>query len=1220
MKIKTENYVWRSNFAIKFLKIMRISTLLIMFSFLNIYAEGHSQSERLTIQSENISLRNLFSVIEKESHYKFLYSDDYLNFDKTVSLHVNQQPLNEILSEVFDKSDIGFKLLENNLIVIMPKVLLQQKVITGTVTDAKTKELLVGVSVRIVGTSSGTITDANGHYSLKVPNATTVLEFSFIGMNTVKEPINGRTLINVELTSKNVQLDEVVVTALGLSRAKKAIGYSQESVKGAELSASNAPNIINALSGKMAGINITSPNGVDGGTTRIIIGGNNTIQGDNQPLIIVDGMPLANEISGSAADITAPQDWGSAINMINSQDIDEISVLKGPAAAALYGGRGANGVVLITTKKGSKRQGLGIDYNFSYKTVDPYRYLKLQNEYGTGGMVSLNSPQYQKDGSGNPMLTDGWTQSFVDQTTGTGPFGVDTWNQVSWPGNGVSWGHKMDGTMIKWWDGSTRADVPQPNNMKLLYRNGSQTSHNVAISGGNEWGTMRVSYTRLDNNSIFPNSGFNQNTFNLGGNIKVSKRLSFTVNASYFDKTYNNAPMLGNSDVGSWQKRLLYNVGRDYSGDDVTHYMNADGSRNSLSGIPWVGNNLYQMWNIMENNTSQYSRKLLSSVQANYQATDFLDIMFRASLDNNNNEAKTVNNPTDAAGFVGGSYSHGLSRDYANNIDFLATFHKDNIKNSNINAKLSLGGTSFQRSMYSISGSTPGTQYSLPYLNYFGNYTGTVQTSQIPSESWYDKKLNSVYGFLNLSYKSYLFLDVTARNDWSSTLPKGEWSYFFPSVSGSFLFSDVIQLPEFISFGKLRLAWAEGATDNDPYRINTTYSVGSFAGQPTSFLPTSLPALHYKPAINNTADIGIELGFLKNRISLDARYYHGRSKNQILSSPLPTTSGVNSVIVNSGVLENSGVEFILKGKPIENKNFKWDIAFNFAHNSNKLLSLSSGLDRVDMNSIWGNNGVFISAVVGQQFGSIMGYDYVYDPKTHLPILQDAAMLAKNGYPASMLGCVYETTQQSGKMSPIGNTTPKLTGGVTNTFTFKNGFSISSLIDYKLGGQIWSGTYATMMQQGTAPETLKERDGGGLPYTTPDGTQTNWGVVLPGVYPDGTVNKVVVHYYYKYMGYGVWSSGPDNQNWIHSTGVLTDSWVKLRELSLNYMLPDKLVKKTKVFQSATISLVGRDLFYLYSSLPDNINPEGVNGAGNAQGIEFSSLPNSRSLSVEIRVSF
>jgi len=284
------------------------------------------------------------------------------------------------------------------------------------------------------------------------------------------------------------------------------------------------------------------------------------------------------------------------------------------------------------------------------------------------------------------------------------------------------------------------------------------------------------------------------------------------------------------------------------------------------------------------------------------------------------------------------------------------------------------------------------------------------------------------------------------------------------------------------------------------------------------------------------------------------------------------------------------------------------------------LSLSSGLDRVDMNNIWGNNGVFISAVVGKQYGSILGYDYIYDPKTHLPLMQDEATLIKNGYPVAMKGTLYQTTQQNGKMSPIGNATPKFIGGMTNTFTFKGGFSVSTLIDYRVGGQMWSGSYATMMQQGQATQTLRERDGGGLPFTTPDGTATKWGVVLPGVYPDGTVNSTVVHYYYKYMGYGVWSSGPDNQNWIHSTGVRDDNWVKLRELSVNYLIPVKYVQKSKVFQSASVSLVGRDLFYIYSSLPNRVNPEGMNGAGNAQGIEFASLPSFRSLSAQLRVTF
>ncbi|MEP7144322.1 MAG: SusC/RagA family TonB-linked outer membrane protein [Ferruginibacter sp.] len=1093
-----------------------------------------------------------------------------------------------------------------------------KKTVTGLIRDNNGNPA-AGVTIKVKGTKTMVASDANGTFTIQAAS-TDDLVITSIGFEQKELHVGNQSGITITLTSATNSIEEVVVTALGIKREKRSLGYSQEQVKGSELAKTNAPNVVSALSGKMAGVNVTSPNGVEGGTTRVVIGGNNTIQGNNQPLIIVDGMPMANDISSTAADITAPQDWGSPINLINAQDIDEMTVLKGPAAAALYGGRGANGVILITTKKGTKRDGLGLEYNFGYKVIKPYRFLKEQNEYGTGGMVSLNAPQYQKDASGNPMLTDGWVQSFVDQNSGSGPFGIDSWNQVSWPGNGVSWGPKMSGTMIKWWDGTMRADVPQPDNLKLLYQNGSQSTHNVAISGGNEWGTMRASYTRLDNTAIIPNSGFDQNTFNIGGNIRASKRLTFQINTSYFTRNYHNAPMLGNSDVGSWQKRLLYNVGRNYSGDDVYNYINPDGSQNKLDGIPWVGNNRYQVWNMLENNTWQDSRKLLASVQTNYQATDFLDIMFRASTDVNNNESRTVNNTTDAVGVAGGSYSHGLSRDYSSNFDVLATLHKDNIKNSNISAKLSVGGTQFKRSIYNLSASTPGTNYGVPYLPYFGNYTGSPQSNQIPTETWYDKHLNSVYGFLNLSYKNYLFLDVTSRNDWSSGLPKGEWSYFFPSFSGSFVFSEVMHLPQAVSYGKLRVAWAEGAVDVDPYKVNTTYTVGTSGGQPTSYIPTDLPAQHYKPQINKTADIGLELGFLKNRLGLDFRYYNGRSKNQLLTSPLPVSSGVSSAIVNSGVLENSGIEFIVRGRPIETRGFRWDVALNFAHNSNKLLSLSPGLNRVDMDNLWGNNGLYISAVVGQQFGSIMGYDYIYDPKTHLPLMQDASSLTKNGYPAGMLGTVYQTTQQYGAMSPIGNATPKFTGGMTNTFTFKGGISISTLIDYRVGGQIWSGTYATMMQQGTAPETLKERDGGGLPYTTPDGTQTNWGVILPGVYSDGKINSTVVHYYYKYMGYGVWSSGPDNQNWIHSNAVLTDSWVKLREVSINYALPSALVKKSKVFQSASVSLVGRDLFYIYSSLPDNINPEGINGAGNAQGIEFASLPGFRSMGVQVRLTF
>ncbi|HVW60071.1 MAG TPA: SusC/RagA family TonB-linked outer membrane protein [Puia sp.] len=1196
--------------------------------------------KRISLNLSSKEIKTVLRTITTSAEVGFTYNSRILPGNRKITVIANEERLGDVLSRIFGPLDISYEAIGRQIVLKKRKDQLADrlskeeitneifKLITGTVLSGDNTPL-PGVSVTVAGSSRGTVTDEKGHFRMEA-NEGEVLVFSFIGFQTVRITVGATPVINVTMVKSDNSLNDVVVTALGISRTKRAIGYSQEQIKGSEVARSNAPNVINALSGKMAGVNITNPNGVDGGSTRIVIGGNNQITGDNQPLIIVDGMPLSNDASepynaltsptGSALfsnsnskDASAPKDWGSPINLINPQDIENISVLKGPTAAALYGGKGANGVILITTKKGARRQGLGIDYNFGYKSVQPYHFLKMQNEYGAGGMVSLDPPAWQTDAGGKPMLTDGWNQLFVDPKTGTGPYGQNTWDQVSWPGSGSSWGPKMDGTMIKWWDGVERPDVPQPGNIKLLYKNGMQATHTISVSGGNDWGTIRASYTRLDNSAVLPNSNYDQNTFNLGANMKLSSRLNLQVTTSYFVNKYLNAPQLGNDDANSWQKRLLYNAGRDYKGEDITMYKNADGSQNPLSGFPWIGNGGFTVWNIMQNNTWQYRRKLLGAVQLNYEATDFLDFLFRAGIDNNNNELVTRNTPTDAIGLKG-SYAHGTESGTASNFDFIGTLHKENIAKTDINAKFSVGATIYQRNQSGILATNSTWAFPNAYSLNAGTYIGNPAA---PVESILQKKMNSVYSFLNLSYKDFLYLDVTGRNDWSSALPKGQWSYFFPSFAGSFIFSDALHIdPAVLSFGKIRAAWAEAATDPQPYQVNYNFTIGSFGGQTTAQLPNSLPATNYKPAINQTADFGVVLGFLRNRINLDLRYFRGRSKNQILNSPLPISSGVSGIVINTGVLENSGIEGILNIKAVDKPGFKWDISLNASHYSNRLLSLAQGATKVDLASIWndgGSHGPLISVKVGDQFGTIYGYDHVYDQKTGLPIL----ITAPFGN-AAMNGTLYQATSTP---VPIGNTTPKFRGGITNTFTFKGGLSISTLVDCKVGGQIWSGTYATMMQQGLAPETLKERDGGGLAYTTPNNTQTNWGVILPGVFANGTINTNVVHYYYKYMQYGVWSSSSImGSDWIDKNTVLKDTWFKMREISINYALPDKLVKKSKVFQTASLSLVGRDLFYIYSSLPDNVNPEGTNGVGNAQGLEFASLPSFRSLGFQVRLSF
>lgn len=1100
--------------------------------------------------------------------------------------------------------------------------LAQQRLIEGRITDDHGNPL-PATTVQIAGTTKGTTTDANGKFEINAARGQE-LEISSIGFISQTIRVSDEnTALNIVLKANTNMLNETVVTALGITRSKRSLGYSVQEVGGATIARSDAPNVVNALAGRVASVNITNPNGVEGGSTRIVIDGNNSLTGNNQPLIIVDGMPMENDIPGAAQGTDAPQDWGSPINLINSYDIQSISVLKGPAAAALYGGRGANGVILITTKKGAKRPGLGVDYTFSYKVVQPYRFLKMQNEYGTGGMVSTNGPSYQTDANGNPILTDGWTELFVDQKTGTGPNGQESYNQVGWPGSGSSWGPKMNGTMITWWDGKQRPDIPQPNNMKLLYRNGMQATHTVSVSGGGDWGTLRAAYTRLDNTAILPNSYYNQNTFNLGSNIQLSSKMHLTLSASYYVNIYKNAPQLGNNDADSWQKRLLYNVGRDYKGLDIQMYKNPDGTQNPLTGFPFIGNGGMMVWNIMENNEWQTRRKLLGSAQFDYDATNFLTLMFRAGTDVNTNEDEVKKPPIDLTGISDGFYSHGLGRDNTTDYVWMATLHKASIFQSDINAKFSLGGEAWQRNVYSIAGQNG--NWSVPNLYYFGTYTGTPSAT---TEGTINQKLNSLYGLLNLSYKSWLYLDITGRNDWSSALPPGQWSYFFPSVSASYIFSDALHInPNVLSFGKLRAAWAQAAVPPSPYQVNYTYSAGSFGGQLETSLPGTLPALHYKPQINTTEDIGLTLGFLHNRLNLDLRYYHGLAKNQILASPLPITSGVSSLFVSQGVLENSGMEATLDATIIDRDAVKWNLAVHASHTNNKLVSLPPGAQRVDLGSVWGDGGAHgpdISVKVGNQYGTIYGYDYTYYNNIRTP--QNRILIQAPFGDPSMNGTLYQTT---GSLVPIGNSNPQVIFGMTNTLTFRSGFSVDFLVDGKWGGDIWSGTYSTMMQQGLAPETLKERNGGGLVFTTPDGQKTNWGVILPGKFPDGTQNTNVVMYYYKYMQYGVWSSTEmangdgvtvPGSDWVDVNGIFKDNWIKMQEFDINYQIPDKWVRKTRVFQSATISLVGRDLFYFYSALPDNINPEGSNGAGNAQGIEFASLPSYRSYGLQVRVSF
>lgn len=1061
-----------------------------------------------------------------------------------------------------------------------------QQEISGTVTDSESGETIIGANILIEGTSTGTVTDLDGKYTIKAENGEQSLVFSYIGYEAQTIPIGGRTTIDIELEADTKQLGEVVVTALGIKRQKRALGYSTEEFDGEAITKSDAPNVVNALSGRSAGVQVISPNGVDGGTTRFVIRGNNNINANNQPLIVVDGVPLENQ--AGLEDIGRGVDWGSAINNINPADIANVNILKGPTASALYGARGANGVVLITTKRGKKQKGIGIDYMVTHKVIQPYYYREVQNTYGAGGPISLLEPEFA-------IGEDGIFLYPSNTHSSEGPFGESTFKLFGNYSTGVSWGPEMLGQQVRWWDGEVRSFSPQPNNLEQYFSEGHTTTHNISFSGGGEMGTMRVSLTRAEHEAIIPNSGYDQTTVNLGSSLNISSKVKADLSVSYFNFQRLNAPTLGDDNEKSFGKGILYSWPRSYQGLEQEMNFRPDGTQNDYSGnYPFTFTPPHLWWNTYNNNTTLDRNKLLGALTLTYDVTPWLSLMGRVGMDFTLNEFETRNNPIDALGIDEGFYSNELSRDFVTNNEFLATARKDNLFSSNVNASVSLGGTQWKRTQYGLKGESG--EWVSPWLFAFNNFEDELNAPEI-SEVRYEKQINSVYGFLNLSYSNFLFLELTGRNDWSSALPLDNNSYFYPSGSLSFILSETVNLPDWLSFWKLRGAYAQTASDTNPFQLDFVYDISSFGGNQTATLPETIPPIALAPQQANSYEIGTTLGFFDDKVNLDFTYYRINSFDQILDSPLPSSSGANKIRINTGELENKGFEAILNVQVLKTSNLFLETGINISRNRNYVISLGEEASILELANIWDLNGPAIAVREGEEYGTIVGYDYVYHENGQ-PILNDA-------------GTHY---QISNSRTPIGNASPDLTGGWTMRLGYK-GFTLSSLVDAKIGGDIYAGSYVIGLQTGQSPETLVERDGGGLPYTDPEGNVRNAGVILPGVYEDGTPNDKVVHYYFKYVpnagGWGRWLSKP---------GILDNTWVKLRELSLSYEFPKRLLSKTKVFQDLSLSIVGRDLFYIYTSLPDRINPEGGNGAGNAQGLEWASFPGTRSVSLGVRVGF
>lgn len=1072
-----------------------------------------------------------------------------------------------------------------------------QQTVTGNVTGDDGIGI-PGVTVVQKGTSNGTITSTDGNYSLSVP-ADAVLVFSFVGMSTVEEEVNGRSVIDVIMTSTTIGIDEVVVTALGIKREEKSLGYAASKVAGVEVALSSTPNVVNALSGKAPGVFITNPSSVAGGSTRVTIRGNTSLSGGNQPLIIVDGMPYANELTATSP--IGNRDYGSALNQIEALDIESMDILKGTAASALYGSRGANGVILITTKKGAGRSGMKVEYTLNTKVTTPYRYQEFQNEYGLGGaswalwekpVLGSTFPEYAKiHGTVPPVMDNG------------NPYNSWSYDLFSWYGTNQSWGPKLDGSTITWWDGEQRQWSPQPGNMEQFYKNGSTTTHNLSLSNSGSFGNFRTSITQKSNKAIVDRAKFNTTNVYMGGNFNLSKKLRAEVFATFNRKEQENPPFLG-QDNNSFTN-MFYNLPRNYQALEWQNYKNDDGSRNNFNGWPyWTSKNMG--WDFNENDYKNTINQMRSYINLVFDATSWLTISGSAGFDFTSNENENKYGWTDGIGLSPGHYTHNLSRTYVPNLKFLTTLHKDDLVEG-LNGSVSFGGESWSTSRYFIQGNINRTAKS-PYIYAFSNYDTDPTAAQArPSEQRYEKKINSLYGLMDLSYKDFIYLQVTARNDWSSTLPIENSDYFYPGASLSFVASELFDLGEVISFAKLRLAYAETGSDTDPYQVVPTFSPGSFGGKPTVSMQNGLPNTNLQSQRSKEFEIGSNVTFFEGKLNIDVTYYNKNSFNQILSAPLPWSSGANSIKFNTGELGLKGFEFNVIATFMNKKDLKWDVGIMGSKSSNKLLALTEGVDIYPIGGLWGTYGTEMKATVGEEFGAIYGWGIEKDSNGRpiLNVFKDA-----NG---NVTGTLYKKTEDQ---EIVGNATPKLIGGINSTFRWKN-FSLFVLADYKIGGDVYAAQYGTSLIGGLSPATLKERNGGGLPYTYPNGDTDNIGVILDGVVDNGNgqyvENTYVVHPFYKYAGNG-WNPNPQPQS------IIENSWVKMREVSLSYRLPSSVINKVSFLQGVDISLIGRDLFYIYDTMPDNINPEGLNGVGDASYVIAGAVPGTRSFALNLRVTF
>ena len=1009
--------------------------------------------------------------------------------------------------------------------------------VTGTIKDER-GEPVTGATIEIKGTKTKTITDIDGRFSVNVPAHATTLVVSYLGYTPQEIALQGRSNVNVELQPESSELNEVVVTALGIKREKKALGYAMQEVKTDGLTENKNVSIANMLQGKIAGVQIAQSGTGMGGSTRIVMRGLNSLSGNNQPLWVVDGIPI-NDGTQEQATQWGGTDCAGAASQINPEDIESISVLKGANAAALYGSRAQSGAIIVTTKKGKEGQPLSIEYNGNIDFSMVYSPYDYQNTYaqGTGGVWHL------KD-------TGSWGPRMTGQT-------VQNWRNALWGDSRYS----------------DYALTPQKDYIKDFYNTGVAYSNTVIASAGGKNITGRLSFTDTRNKDVTPNHQLNRQYFNFNTEYN-NDYLTVGAKLNYMRERNKNRP-------GQGEYGLMTQLVKMPRGLRLADLKDPQGTGNYLyNTVNWSGpsdnySNPYAL-TASENGNVNDRNRIIGQLSATARFTDWLRLTGRVGIDWYNDQFKSYNrlpDPTSTAS----QYVNSQSTNQEFNADLILYFDK-RFNDFSVNANL---GTSMVNMKSNGLGGYSGL-FAVPGVSNLAN--GLTQTV---SESYAKKEIQSVFFAASVGYKSMAYLDITGRNDWSSTLPSWNRSYFYPSVSASVILSEMFKLPECIDYLKVRGSWAMVGNDTDPYKLATMYHFWTSGdkldaegdkvnpGIIKTYLDKTLPLADLKPESTTSAEVGTELRMFNNRLSLDFTYYKSDTKDQILSVNMPGSSGYTSKSINAGKISSHGFELMIGGTPIRTKDWTWDVNLNWGLNRTKCVELDKDIKRFTLGSIR-TGSVVVNE--GEMFGDIVGKAYKRDANGN-------KIVDANGLPIS----------ESDKV--IGNMLPKWTGSVGTTLRWKD-LSLSALVDIRYGGDFISNTDNYACQSGTSAKTVYGRENGEK-------------IVVDGVNESGQKNTIGV------SAEDYWSAvaGPDG---ISEEFVYKGTYVKLRELALGYNLPQRWLSTTPI-KSVRVSLVGRDLFYIYKAAP--VNPEGAFSRNDyAQAFELASMPPTRTIGLSLNVKF